>query len=370
MGNIFKSEYINKYATNKTVAGSGNIELRNGIPAINIRAPYFYNGSYIKVLQDEFKPNTQYKFDLWVDLDDEYAQVEPYNNYTSGFYIKYTDGTSSSINGFKGNHINPIGFQHLIIYSEKNKTIDGLNFSYNYGRPNYFRLDSVILPVKNTSNINKSGIVNSSQFIEYNGSIPIYQMFRANDEIGSNTGLTMTVNNNIITINGTVSQSYFNFKQAYGGNLMSKTENGKYLLRETVLNNPNNLNLTISALNGRFHNTNIEGSSIGTGTSNNARIVQITDNSVGGGFGMSNYGGTNTVFNNVQIKVEFFNLTRMFGKDKEPTTLQEFAEKLGYENFNSIPYFEFYDNITSIGYNNSNVEIYNEIINTNQLIEI
>jgi hypothetical protein len=166
--NVFKSEYLIEEARYTT--GNGSILDRNGTKAIMVQAGSFYYGSNDDRnyhLQPYFKENTQYVFDLWMDVDEEY---NPNNNtnYASGLRIYYKDGTTSGSELFKtGSVANPIGFQHVRYITPEGKNVKGIYVSYNYGRPQYYRLDSTITEYHSPDvKILKTGILECSNLKE------------------------------------------------------------------------------------------------------------------------------------------------------------------------------------------------------------
>lgn len=163
--NLFKIEELQKYAR----TGQSYILRwvdRNGEKAVGMGPIQFYeNGSYKSILLDKFKENTQYKFDIWMDADDV---VYNGNNVTGGLIVLYTDGTEAPYTSLTtvGNASSPMGFQHKVFYSDPTKTVKHL-FTYYYIATNvYYRWDSVIMPVENTTDVKKTGISKTGQFRE------------------------------------------------------------------------------------------------------------------------------------------------------------------------------------------------------------
>ena len=157
--NLFKVEYINEVSKIDI-----NWTLRNGEYALILNPTNFYeNGVYIKVLKGKFLSNTQYKFDLWMDSDEVIYQNV---NRPGGLSVVYTDGTNSAIT-VTGSLSSPKkGFQHMVFYSDINKSVDYVTVYYYVGNNVYYRWDSVIIPIGNETSVNKNGIVKTGQIRE------------------------------------------------------------------------------------------------------------------------------------------------------------------------------------------------------------
>ena len=156
--NLFKVEYINEVSKLDI-----NWTLRNGEYALILNPTNFYeNGVYTKVLKGKFLSNTQYKFDLWMDSDELIHQNV---NRPGGLVVVYTDGTNSAIT-VTGSSSSPKGFQHMVFYSDINKSVDYVTVYYYVGNNVYYRWDSVIIPIGNETSVNKNGIVKTGQIRE------------------------------------------------------------------------------------------------------------------------------------------------------------------------------------------------------------
>ena len=156
--NLFKVEYINEVSKLDI-----NWTLRNGEYALILNSTNFYeNGVYTKVLKGKFLSNTQYKFDLWMDSDEVIYQNV---NRPGGLDVVYTDGTNSAIT-VTGSSSSPKGFQHMVFYSDINKSVDYVTVYYYVGNNVYYRWDSVIIPIGNETSVNKNGIVKTGQIRE------------------------------------------------------------------------------------------------------------------------------------------------------------------------------------------------------------
>ena len=156
--NLFKVEYINEVSKLDI-----NWTLRNGEYSLILNPTNFYkNGVYTKVLKGKFLSNTQYKFDLWMDSDEVIYQNV---NRPGGLDVVYTDGTNSAIT-VTGSSSSPKGFQHMVFYSDINKSVDYVTVYYYVGNNVYYRWDSVIIPIGNETSVNKNGIVKTGQIRE------------------------------------------------------------------------------------------------------------------------------------------------------------------------------------------------------------
>ena len=157
--NLFKVEYINEVSKMDI-----NWTLRNGEYALILNPTNFYeNGVYTKVLKGKFLSNTQYKFDLWMDSDEVIHQNV---NRPGGLVVVYTDGTNSAITVTGSSSSPKKGFQHMVFYSDINKSVDYVTVYYYVGNNVYYRWDSVIIPIGNETSVNKNGIVKTGQIRE------------------------------------------------------------------------------------------------------------------------------------------------------------------------------------------------------------
>lgn len=146
-------------------------------------------------------------------------------------------------------------------------------------------------------------------------SIVFNQSFQPRKE--ANNGATATADSDgTITINGTTTASYINFRD------VTPEENkiGKYAFKLLILNNPDNINMKYGFLN-RGQSTPV----ITSGSS--AAICNQTQSEIllGKSTGISGF-AVGTVFNDVKIKIQIFDLTTMFGAGNEPSTVEEFEK--------------------------------------------
>ena len=146
-------------------------------------------------------------------------------------------------------------------------------------------------------------------------SIVFNQNFQPRRE--ANNGATVTADSDgTITINGTTTASYINFRD------VTPEENkiGKYAFKLLILNNPDNINMKYGFLN-RGQSTPV----ITSGSS--AVICNQTQSEIllGKSTGISGF-AVGTVFNDVKIKIQIFDLTAMFGSGNEPSSVEEFEK--------------------------------------------
>ena len=134
---------------------------------------------------------------------------------------------------------------------------------------------------------------------------------------GANSGVTVTADSDgTITINGTTTKSYINFRD------VTPEENkiGKYAFKLLVLNNPDNVEMGFGFLN--------RGKSTPKITSGSSAVIYNQTQSeilLGKSTGISGF-AVGTVFNDVKIKIQIFDLTAMFGSGTEPSTVEEFEK--------------------------------------------
>lgn len=139
------------------------------------------------------------------------------------------------------------------------------------------------------------------------------QYFTELSETGNN-GVVVTYADNVITLNGTAIQNWFNLSQ------MTEKMNvvGKFYVKMTILKNDDNVNLYYGWLNrGRFFNAFSKGSqsAIANQTEDNLKLGLST--------GFSGF-DVDTVFSDVKLQIIIVNLTQMFGSGNEPSTTAEF----------------------------------------------
>lgn len=146
-------------------------------------------------------------------------------------------------------------------------------------------------------------------------SIVFNQIFQPRKE--ANNGATVTADSDgTITINGTTTASYINFRDV----TPEQNKIGKYMFKLLILNNPDSISMKFGFLN-RSQST----PAITSGSS--AVIYNQTQSeiSLGKATGISGL-AIGTVFTNVKIKIQIFDLTTMFGAGNEPTTVEEFEK--------------------------------------------
>lgn len=146
-------------------------------------------------------------------------------------------------------------------------------------------------------------------------SIVFNQSFQPRKEI--NNGVTATADSDgTITLNGTVTASYFNFRDV----TPEQNKVGKYAFRLLILNNPDDISMKFGFLNRSQSTPAI--------TSGSATVIYNqtqSEISLGKATGISGL-AIGTVFNDVKIKIQIFDLTLMFGAGNEPSTVEEFEK--------------------------------------------
>lgn len=165
MSNLFKTELVQQYAYYPSSRGHGELVKQGGYWAMDIEPATFYNSSLTPkaapILQNEFAPNTQYLFDMWIDGD---LTVSQDINRPAGLTIIYTDDTGYNL-VVTGNKTNPLGYQHLVFVTPSNKSVKCISSYYYSSYPTYYRIDSLITPISNPD-ISKQSIISSNQFTE------------------------------------------------------------------------------------------------------------------------------------------------------------------------------------------------------------
>lgn len=134
---------------------------------------------------------------------------------------------------------------------------------------------------------------------------------------GANSGVTVTADSDgTITINGTTTESYIIFRD------VTPEENkiGKYAFKLLILNNPDNVEMGFGFLNRSKSTPKITSGS-------SAVIYNQTQSeiSLGKSTGISGF-AVGTVFNDVKIKIQIFDLTTMFGSGNGPASVEEFEK--------------------------------------------
>ena len=141
------------------------------------------------------------------------------------------------------------------------------------------------------------------------------QIFEAYN--GTNNGVTVTTESDgTITLNGTAESSYIYFKP------LSPAQNkvGKYILKLLILNNPDSVTMRYA-----YFNRTITTPAVDKGTASVLVNQTATDIELQKVAGISGF-AVGTVFNDVKIKIQIFDLTAMFGSGNEPSTVEEFEK--------------------------------------------
>lgn len=131
----------------------------------------------------------------------------------------------------------------------------------------------------------------------------------------TNNGVTVTADSDgTITINGTTTSSFINFINV----TPEQNKVGKYMFKLLILNNPDNISIFFGFLNRSGKTPTITSGS-------SAVIYNQTqwESSLGKSTGISGF-AVGTVFNDVKIKIQIFDLTLMFGSGNEPASVKEF----------------------------------------------
>ena len=134
---------------------------------------------------------------------------------------------------------------------------------------------------------------------------------------GKNNGVTVTADSDgTITINGTATDIYINFRAV----TPEQNKIGKYMFKLLILNNPDNISICFAFLNRSGRTPTITSGS-------SAVIYNQTqyETSLGESTGISGF-AVGTVFNDVKIKIQIFDLTTMFGSGNEPASVEEFEK--------------------------------------------
>lgn len=132
---------------------------------------------------------------------------------------------------------------------------------------------------------------------------------------GTNNGITVTADSDgTITLNGTATNTYVKFRDI----TPEQNKIGKYMFKLLILNNPDSISMKFSFLN-RSQSTPVitSGSSAVIYNQTQSKISLAKATGVGG-FAVG------TVFNDVKIKIQIFDLTAMFGSGNEPISVEEF----------------------------------------------
>lgn len=159
--NIWTSENIMKYWDGSSATAKGEWTVRNGENAISIQPNNFHqNSANIKILKDEFIPNTQYAINLYMDVDDV---VHNSKNVGAGMSVVYTDGTVKEL-VCVGNKEEPKGWQHKFLITDASKSVSHMTSYYYTSIPVYYRWDSHVMPVS-TPSVEHQGIVNAESLI-------------------------------------------------------------------------------------------------------------------------------------------------------------------------------------------------------------
>lgn len=159
MANLFTPENVMPYRFNTAATTNvGEWQVRNGENAMALAPSPYYNGEYSFILHNEFLPNKQYVFDLWMDADNVIYQDV---NRAGGITVRYTDGTQYSIT-VTGTHGSggTTGFVHKKYVTTASKSVSGFSVYYYVSIPVFYRWDSSITEYTNTS-VEKTGVLDT-----------------------------------------------------------------------------------------------------------------------------------------------------------------------------------------------------------------
>lgn len=133
----------------------------------------------------------------------------------------------------------------------------------------------------------------------------------------ANNGVTTTIDSDgTLTLNGTTTASYVNFRDVTPEQNKIRT----YAFKLIILNNPDNISMGFGFLN--------RGPSTPRITSGSSAVIYNqtqSEISLGRSTGITGF-VVGTVFNDVKIKIQIFDLTLMFGAGTEPSTVEEFEK--------------------------------------------
>lgn len=149
--NLFTFENLQEEAS-----GTISITTANGEKAVVLPGNSF-GGSIHHYFDEKFQPNTQYKFDIFID---GYGA-----SHIMGMQIRYTDGTYSGSELYDRQYTTQ-GYKHKVFYSNASKSIDYFTLVNPNSGSAYYRTDSVIIPMDNPTNVENKGIVNTGYFRE------------------------------------------------------------------------------------------------------------------------------------------------------------------------------------------------------------
>ena len=134
---------------------------------------------------------------------------------------------------------------------------------------------------------------------------------------GTNNGVTVTADSDgTITLNGTATNTYVKFKDI----TPEQNKIGKYMFKLLILNNPDDISMNFAFLNRSQSTPAITSGSSATIYNQTQSKISLAKATGVGGFAVG------TVFNDVKIKIQIFDLTLMFGAGNEPSTVEEFEK--------------------------------------------
>lgn len=139
------------------------------------------------------------------------------------------------------------------------------------------------------------------------------QLFTEQSKIGNN-GVICTYVDNVIILNGTSTEKWFNFSP-----LSEKLDVvGKFYIKMTILKNDDNISFYYGFLNRDVSTYTISSGSISVIRNQTEDYLRKQNQTGIAGFDVG------TKFNDVKVKIMIVNLTQMFGSGNEPSTPREF----------------------------------------------
>ena len=159
--NIFTSENLMKYwNTSVNGVGHGEWDVLNGENAIRINPSRFRkNDAQVQVFKDEFLPNTNYIFNLYINMDRENLSYT--GTASSGIKIYYSNGDTKSLT-LKPTDT-PKGWQNLFLITTQDVAYIVFHYGANYSVR--YRWDSYIMPVTEDIGITAPGVFNTGTLV-------------------------------------------------------------------------------------------------------------------------------------------------------------------------------------------------------------
>ena len=96
---------------------------------------------------------------MWIDTD---SVIYNNNNVAGGMVIRYSDTSTDNTFVFTGGNK---GYQHKVLITPSNKTVQRLEFYYYTNTDVFYRIDSCICPLSNLK-LHKTGIFEGANLLE------------------------------------------------------------------------------------------------------------------------------------------------------------------------------------------------------------